>query len=233
MSLVVADEAEKVRRKCGGPDTTELPADDLNAFFTDDALEWINRRRPGVAITSFTTVAGTAEYDEKPANAYHVDQVWWRDVTWQVFSATMEVVPGQLDVDTQMAGISIIDNPSIVKDWYAKIRYYEDFFTGYGEETEEGEIRLVPEPTASGDSVYFSYTYPRWDVVTSVPDQYVEAVRHFATHCALEYLAMKRGVVRGAPGIRGGGGDREEKKAREYLERAEGLVPIAPAISVM
>jgi len=232
MSLVVATEAAKVRRRVGSPDTTELPEADLQAFFTVDALDWLNRRRPNKTITSLTTVNGQQDYDVKPSGAYRIIDVWWLEASWLTFSPSMKVVPGALDIDDQLVDFSTIDNPALVEAFYKKVSHYRDFFKGKGEETADGKVRLIPNPTNSDDTVYFCYTSARWSAVTSVSDEYVEAVRFHAMGCAAEYLSTKRGVITGGRNWSGGAGRNEAELAKKFFTQADALVPDMPVISI-
>ena len=128
MSLVVATEAAKVRRRCGSPDTTELPEADLQAFFTADALDWMNRKRPDRTITSFPTVASQQDYDVKPSGAYRIVRVWWLEAAWLTFSPDMRIIPDELDIDDQLAGLSVFDNPALITAFYKKVDHYRDFY---------------------------------------------------------------------------------------------------------
>lgn len=231
MSLVVAAEAVKVRRLCGDPDTTELPEATVQALLTEDAFDWINERKPKVSLTSLATVSGQQEYDSKPSNAYRIIDVWWMDATWLTFSPSMRVIIGAMDIDDQLAGISVIHNPSLVSQWFKKIANYDDFFKGAGYETEEGLIRLDPVPTSSGDPVYFAYSYPRYSVITAAENNHVQAIRYYVAHRAMQYLSEKRSIIRSGTGWSGGGGDREETLEEKFLDKANGLVPESPAIS--
>jgi hypothetical protein len=232
MSLVVATEAAKVRRMIGSPGTTELPAADLNAFFTDDALDWINSRRPSVAISSFTTVRNQQIYDVKPSNAIFVHRVWWLDASWLTFSPSMQVVPGALDIDDQLGGFSTFDNPALVQAFYKKITHYNDFFRGEGHETSAGVIQLTPRPLYAGDTVYFEYTFNRWSAVTAVVDEFVLGVRKYVASIAMQYLATKRGIVTGGRDWSGGAGVNERARAAELMVEAEAQVPETPFIDV-
>ena len=224
MSLVVATEAAKVRRLAGSPDTTMLSDADLTAYFNEDALDWINRRVPSRTIDNFTTVAGQQDYDEKPSNAYRVTKVWWLNASWLTFSPTMKVIPGALDIDNMMKGFQVMSNPAIVQAFYKSIEYYHDFFRGKGKETANGLIRLIPVATSTGDCVFFEYTSAKYAAITGTDAQYVEGVRFYVASLVLENLAIRRGVVTSGRGWSGGAGRNEERRAKELLLKAEGLV---------
>jgi len=231
MTIVIATEAAKVRRACGSPGTTQLPEADLQAFITEDALDWLNDRRPGENIDSFVTVAGRQEYDVMPSGSLRVKKAWWMDANWVTVSNDLRMVSNAVDMDDQMAGLSVIDNPSLVTIFYKKIVSYADSFRGAAEETSEGLVRLMPAPTSAGDTVFFHYTFAR-AAITVTADKYVPAVRHYATHLALDYLAQKRTVVVSGRNWSGGGGRIERDRSVEFLEKAEAIAPVPPLISM-
>ena len=231
MSLVLATEKTVVRSMCAGPDDTELPDDDLELCFTVRALAWINKRRPQKAITSFATIANQQDYDEKPATALKVTRVWWLNSTWMEFSPTMVVVPGSMDLNEQFSGMSTIDNPEMVTNFYKRINYYRQFFTGRGLETANGKIRLIPAPNSKGDAVFFEYSYPLTDI-EDVQDQYVDAVRNIAASYAMEFLATKRSVIVSTRNFRGGAGKMEKAFAKNYRDEAESQAPIVGGVFV-
>lgn len=231
MTMVVTTEATKVRRACGSPGTTQLPEADLEAMISEDALDWLNDRRPGESISSFTTVADQQEYDVKPSGALRIKKAWWLDANWVVVSADLRMVSNAVDMDDQMAGLSVIDNPSLVVIFYKKITSYSDSFRGTAEETSEGSVRLMPAPGRAGDTVFFHYTFARSTIAVTA-DQYVPAVRYYATHLALDYLATKRAVVTSGKNWAGGGGRVERDRSAEFLEKAEALAPTPPLISL-
>ena len=231
MSLVLVTEKATVRGMIGSPDTTELPDATLENFLTVNALAWINDKRPAKAITSFETIADQQDYDEKPAVALKVTKVWWLDSSWLKFSPTMEVVPGSMSLTAQFTGMSTIDNPEMVAMFYKKINYYQQFFQGYGKETEEGKIRLIPAPGNAGDAVFFEYSYPLTAII-NVQNQYVDGVRNIAASFALKHLAIKRGVIRSGRGWSGGGGAMEMAMAKDYENKAEAQVPTVGVISI-
>ena len=232
MSLVIADEIQAVRDMLGDPDTTELPTANMTRFFTTDALRWINLRRPAVAISSFTTVADQQDYDSKPANAYRIREVFWLDSTAGVPSTSIESYMQTQDFSIDMGGLSIFDNPAIVTAFYQKITQYEDYFKGEGKETEEGKIGLYPAPTVAGDTVYFTYEYPRWALVTAVSSEYVEAVRNIAAASAARFLAIRRGKITSGRNWSGGGGNLENEMRKEFLSEAERLAPEHFGVSI-
>jgi len=60
----------------------------------------------------------------------------------------------------------------------------------------------------------------------------VPAVRHYATHLALDYLAQKRTIVVSGKNWAGGGGRIERDRSAEFLEKAEAIAPVPPLISM-
>ena len=231
MSLVVATEAAKVRRMCGSPDTTDISDTNLQAFFTEDALDWMNDRRPKTAIRSFNTVQNQQVYDVKPASARRIVNVWWLDAGWNIFSPTMKTLPDALNLDQQLTGFSVLDNPALVTEFYKKVVEYERNFKGVGEETDNGKIRLLPAPTTTGDPVYFSYSFDRWSSITNIPREYVEAVRYFVAGMVMQYFFIKRGQITSGRNWSGGGGRNEEVMANSFMLRAHALVPTTPTIA--
>lgn len=221
----LSDIKARARRKAGSPTTVEYSDADLESVVTNDALDWINQRRPARAIGSFETVAEQQEYDEKPASAYQVERVFWMSSGYDVFSPEYQFLPSSLQIDDRMAGFSTVDNPALMEAYWKNISQYIRNFKGEGEETEEGKIRLVPVPGTTGDLVYFAYTYPRWSDVANVPLEYVEGLICKAAAVVLEELSVKRGVVRGSRIFTGGGGANEESTAARRLADAEAAVP--------
>lgn len=231
MTMIVATEAAKVRRACGSPGTTQLPEVDLQAFISEDALDWLNDRRPGECITSFDTVADQQDYDVKPAGALRIKRTWWLDASWVTLASDLRMIPAALDMNDSLAGLSVVDNPSLVAAFYKKMSAYNESFQGAAKETSEGLVRLLPAPSIAGDKVYFHYTFAR-ATITVTADKYVPAVRYYATHLALDYLAQKRGVVTSGRNWSGGGGRIERDRSAEFLEKAEALTPVPPLISM-
>ncbi|RLC99250.1 MAG: hypothetical protein DRI65_17430 [Chloroflexota bacterium] len=232
MSLVLADEKQLVRDMLGDPDITELPEANLGRFFTEGALRWINQRRPGVALTSFTSVANQQDYDSKPATAYRIKDVFWMSVDIPLYTPTVAVALDRGYQSQDLGGISTFDNPAIVEAFYQKIAYYNNSFKGTGEETAEGKIRLMPAPTTGGDTVYFTYTYPRWSDVTNTPAEFVDAVRNIAAAAAARFLAIKRGKITSGRNWSGGAGILENEMRKEFLEAADALAPQMSGIDV-
>jgi hypothetical protein len=225
----LTDYTNRVRFMLGSPDTTEIPDATIQNFITNDALTWINRRRPGCAITYLETVANQQDYDSKPASAYRVTKVWWMDADFEWFSPSMQYLPADQDLNFQMAGYSILDNPALVEMFYKQIAAYRGNFKGDAYETEEGKIRLSPTPGATGDKVYFEYSYPRWSDIANVPAEFVEAVCMIAASRSAEHLFVKRGMIRSGRDFSGGGGANENTMSQRFEERAECEVPIAAA----
>lgn len=219
-----------VRLLVGEPDTTEMPYGTVRSIIERRALTWLNRRRPGTAITYFETVDDQQDYDEKPAAAYRVTNVWWLDVDFEVFSPQMRYVPSGQDVQFQTAGFNVMDNPSLIEDFYKKVSAYHNNFSGSGFETEAGLIRLEPVPGSSGDRVYFEYTYPRFSAVDEVPEEFMEGLRYYAASLVLDYLFVKRGMIRSGRAFSGGGGENERELAEDFRARAESEVPRAMAV---
>ena len=226
MSLSLDDLTGYVRRMIGSPDTTELPDATIQGFLTVDVLDWINRRRPGRAITSFETVTDQQDYDEKPANAYKVVSVWWLSSDLEYFSPSMRYEAGSMDVNSNLAGFSLLDNPALVESFYKKISAYQGAFGGEGYETEEGQIRLAPYPGADGDTVYFEYTYPRWSDILNVGAEHLVGCKYKAAALCLEWLMIRRGFIRSGKNFTSGGGANERDLALSYLERAESEIPL-------
>ncbi len=223
-----------VRRLCGDPDVEEISVAAINSFIDTEALEWLNKRKPGEALSSFTTVAGTQDNDAKPANAYRVTKVFWMDSGYDVFSPSLRYFPTYMGVDENLAGFSIVDNPALVEMEFKKMSQYEGNFQGTGIETDEGKIRLEPIPGSTGDTVYFFYTYPRWTVATiaDVDAGYVEGLKLEAAALCLEYLAIKRGIVVSGRDFSGGAGRNETVASEKYHERAEGKIPAFSSVFV-
>lgn len=219
-----------VRRLCGNPDTTEVTNDDIESFLTGESLTWLNTRRPGKALTHFETVDAQQEYDVKPANAYFVTDVFWKSAGLDVFSPSLRFTPDSLDMNSSLAGFNIVTNPMVVEAAFKNYMQYEENFSGRGYETEEGKIRLEPIPSSSGDDVYFFYDYPRWTVVTTIPAEYIEALKHDSASRVLEMMSIKRGLIRSGRDFSGGGGANEMKFADKYRERADALIPDNTAV---
>ena len=231
MAIVVADERVKVRRLCGDPDIEEIADASIDAMYTEDALDWLNRRRSAYGLGSFETVNNQQDYDEKPANAYRVTKVWWQDTGWDTFSPDLRYPPDTLEYQNWLAGWQAIDNPAIVTVFYKKLSEYNYTFTGAGEETHEGKIRLMPVPGSNGYSVWFEYSYPLLSAITDCPAVYVEGIRYYVAQMVMSYLMVKRGVTRSGRNFSGGGGERENIMMLQYMERAEGYIPeLSPPI---
>lgn len=219
------DIKDRVRKKAGRPTTTEYSDADLETCVTKDALDWLNQRRPARAIGNFETVADQQDYDEKPASAYGVEEVFWMSAGYDEFSPQYKFLPSSLQIDDRMAGFSTVDNPALMETYWKSVGQYIRNFGGRGEETDEGKIRLVPVPDDTGTVVYFIYTYPRWSAVTAVPEEYVEALIHKAASVVLRELSVSRGVIRGSRIFTGGGGANEKEASDSYLADAEAAVP--------
>lgn len=221
---------EEVRELVGDPDTTEVPKNKIKSIISKRSLSWINRRRPDRKITYFETVANQQDYDEKPATAYRVSKVWWMDADFEFFSPSMRYVPPEQDINMQMAGFSVLDNPALATAFFKKISAYRNNFMGSGKETDEGLIRLESYPGNTGDKVYFEYTAPKWSDISDVPDVFIEGVTYHAASMVLDKLFVKRGMIRSGRTFTGGGGVNEERLAEKYLARAEREVPKPSAV---
>lgn len=214
-----------VRMLAGDPDSTTLVNTALERFITEQALEWLNKRRPGKALSSFTTVYGQQDYAVKPSNAYRITDVFWMSGGYDVFSPSLRFLPSSMDMDKSMSGFNTVDNPALVETFYKHVEQYKQNFKGNGWETEQGKIRLEPYPGEDGDTVYFFYTYPIYTTVASVPDHMIEGLKNKAAALVCEYLAIKRGRVRGGRNFSGGGGERETEAAERMHARADEIVP--------
>ena len=221
-----------VRGMCGDPDTTEMPDATIQGVLAEGALDWMNRRKPGKSIDfgSLVTVADQQDYDVKPSNAYIVTDVWWMQSDFEWFSPSMRFLPDSQDVNFQLAGFSVIDNPALVEAMYKNIETNRQYFQGRGVETEEGKIQLMPTPGSAGDIVPFAYTYPLWAGPTNVPDRWLEGYKAKAAELVLRRLFIKRGRVRSTRTGSGGGGENEQAMADYYLEQAESKVPVPLAV---
>lgn len=221
-----------VRRLCGSPDTTELIDSDLEDIITEDALFWLNRRLPNKKLTSFTTVEGTQDYtpDVDPDTLYEVTDVFWMSDGFDLFSPSLRFFPSTMDMDDRISGFSVVDNPALVTSVYKLMGQYKSNFKGSGYFTEERKIRLEPYPAETGNNVYYFYTCQRWSAVTSVVEPYVQALKKIAASIALDYLMIKRGLIRSGREFSGGGGEREKELATQLREQAEALVPEVMAV---
>lgn len=223
----LSDAMTYVRRRCGSPDLTECPADLVQENLEVHGLGWLNRRKPNHTIAYFLTVASQQDYSVLPAGGYEIVNAWWMDTDFEYFSPGMRVMPLEQQLDFQLAGFNAFDHPSSVEDFYKKVQAYANNFKGKHIVLPDGTLRLVPYPGNSGDKVYFEYTSPLYANVPAVSAKDIEGLICYAAHLTFEYLSVKRGVVRGGKNFTGGGGEREETKAKEYLEKAEGEIPVA------
>jgi hypothetical protein len=225
VSLIIANQRAIVQRLCGYPDQQEISSSNIDAIFHNEALDWLNNRRPAVGLTYFTTVADQQDYAVKPANALRIVDVWWQSQGADVFSPDLSYIPSSMEMTNAFAGFNIFDNPAIATEFYKKMSEYDHTFAASGFETLEGKIRLEPVPGSSGDKVYFEYSYPRWTHITQTPAEYVEAVRLYVASCVMQVLAIRRGIVTGGKDYSGGGGVNEIKYQEKFLADAEALVP--------
>ena len=221
---------DAVRKLCGNPDTTEMSDANIEAYLDDDALDWLNRRRSNITLTSLTTVADQQDYDDKPSDAYAIKDVFWGGSGIEVFSPTLKFIPSSMDMNQQTAGFSVIDNSSLVEIVYKNLEQYKRNFEGGGYETREGKIRLEPAPNTSGDTVYFFYTNPRFDAVTDITSEFLQGFKWKAASLILENLFIDRGIVRGGRDFSGGGGANEGVMAEKYEKRAEAAIPILGSV---
>lgn len=225
--MEISQMQKQIRLLCGDPDLTEVKNSDIQSMLTNQTLKWLNKQKPGRAINSFETVADQQDYSEKPSNAYHITEVWWMDSDFEFFSPDLRYVPPDQDINLQMAGFNIIDNPALTDIFYKNIEAYKTNFKGTGRETAEGKIRLESYPANSGDDVYFEYSYPRWDDVENVPDEYTDAMIYYCAHLVLNLLFVKRGRIRSGRAFTGGGGTNERELAQEYQEEAETILGLS------
>ena len=225
MSLIIVNQRAIVHRMCAYPDQQEISSSNIDAIFHNEALDWLNRRRPAAALTYLTTVADQQDYAVKPINAYRITRVWWQSQGADVFSPDLSYIPSSMEMSNAFAGFNIFDNPSIAAEFYKRMSEYDYTFAGTGWETPEGKIRMEPVPSNSGDKVYFEYTYPRWNVITDTAAEYVEAIRNYVASCVMQVLAIKRGNVTGGKNFSTGAGAMEEKYQKEFLAAAEAQVP--------
>jgi len=226
---------DRIRGMCGDPDDTEMPDATIEGILAAQALDWLNKRRPGKNIGSFSTVEDQQDYSVRTAlvaagyTVYRIVEVWWLDSDFEWFSPSMRYLPHEQDLNFQLAGISVLENPAIVEAFHRQLENYKVNFKGTGEETENGQVRLMPAPGNSGDAVYFEYSYPRWAGPANVPDQWIQGYQCKATELVLRRLAVKRGRVRSTRHGTGGGGENEKAEAERNLEEAESEIPIAGA----
>jgi hypothetical protein len=225
MSLIIANQRAIVQRLCGYPDQQEISSSNIDAIFHNEALDWLNNRRPAIGLSYFTTVANQQDYVVKPANAYRIVEVWWQSQGADVFSPDLSYIPSSMEMTNAFAGFSIFDNPSIATEFYKKMSEYDHTFGASGWETPEEKIRLEPVPSATGDKVYFEYSYPKVAHITNTPQVYVEAVRLYVASCVMQVLAIRRGNVTGGKDYSSGGGQNEIKYQEKFLADAEALAP--------
>ena len=221
----LSDLTTQVRRLIGNPSTTEFSDADLQGLLTIEALAWLNRRRPGKTLSSFTTVNEQQDYDEKPAAAYRVTEVFWMGGGYDLFSPSMRYLPSSMDVDDRIAGFNAVENPALIQVLYKHIEQYKRNFAGKGWETENGLIRLEPRPGETGDYVYYFYTHAQFAAVTDVGAEFVEGLKKMAAVMCLDYLFIKRGVVRSGKQFVGGGGANEDIVRKQYFDEAGSAIP--------
>ena len=219
-----------VRRMAGRPDIVEYPNDDIDEILQNDALEWLNKRRPGRRIRSFTTVADQQDYDAKPSDAYLVTDVWWMESDFQFFSPSMKYVASDHDINYRLAGFSVLEESAIVEAFHKQLETYKGNFKGEGYEYDDGKIRLEPVPGTTGETVYFECTYPLWSGPTVVPARCLPAYKAKAAEQVLRELAIKRGRVRSTRSGSGGGGENEAKEADRLKKKANAELPGAGLI---
>ena len=217
-----------VRRMSGSPDTTEMPDDDITGFALENALDWLNRRRPAEVIAYLTTAANQQDYD-MPSAAYHVTDVWWLTADFEWFSPSMQFTPADLNLNSSMAGFDVLDNPALVDAFRKQITSYQLNFAGKGFEVSTGtgrKIRLAPAPGSAGDRVYYQYTKAQFSGLVSIPDVYVPGFRLKTSEFVLRALAAKRSRIRSGKNYQGDGGEGASSLADRYEEQAEGEIPI-------
>jgi hypothetical protein len=221
-----------VRRKSGSPDIGELLNSDLEDIITEDVLAWINKRRPNKKLGQLTTVESQQDYTPSVGDdvLYEVTDVFWMSDGYDLFSPSLKFFPSTMDMDDRIAGYSVVDNPALVHIVYKAMEQYKNNFKGTGYFTEGRKIRLEPYPTEDGNTVYYFYTCQHWSSIVDVDDVFVDACKDIGAALVLEYLAIKRGIVRSAREFSGGGGEREIEAAKKFREKAEGLVPVAAAV---
>jgi hypothetical protein len=69
------------------------------------------------------------------------------------------------------------------------------------------------------------YSYPSYSAITGIDDKWSDAVCYMAAGCCLDYLALKRGMIRSGRNFTGGGGANEMTKSNEYRQKAIQLLP--------
>lgn len=222
---------DNVRALCGSPDTTEMPDATVQTHLDEFTLRWVNKRRPALYLTSFTTVNDQQDYDVIPSSAYLVRNVYWLSGDYEFFSDALRrhYMQSLEDVDVRLAGYSVLDNPSLTEAIYKALNEYNMSYQGEGWQTPEFKIRLKPYPTTTGDAVYFDYWAAQWSDVSAAGllTRYQDAVERYAAHSVLKALAIKRGVIRSSRGVSTGGGANEREMAKEYLTEAEALCPMS------
>jgi len=219
---------DKVRRKIGGPDTTDMPNATIEDYLTDDALTWLNHRDPNAIIVSFPTVANQQAYDVKPAAAYDVTDVWWDACNYINLGANLRFFPEGYEMNRQLAGFDAVGNPALVQIFYKQIEAYKDSFGGIGQEESDGLIWLYPTPGSTGENVWFRYTLARYAAVTAIADgsDHQEGLVKIAASMILgEPMFIKRGRIRSGRSFSGGGGANENILSGRLQDEAEGHVP--------
>lgn len=216
-----------VRMRLGNPDATEVPDLTISTMINFNALGWLNRRKPKKTIAYFMTVTGQQDYDIMPAGAYEIINCWWMDTDFEYFSPGMRVMPMEQNLNFQLAGFNAFDYPSAVEDFYKKVSAYSGNFKGRWEVTNDDKLRLIPFPGNSQDKVYFEYSSPLYAGVSNVSIKDIEGLICYACYEILNYLIIKRGMVRGGKNFSAGGGENEKEMAKTFLERAEGEIPVS------
>jgi len=186
-----------LRRAVGHAEDTALISDDLLNDCLDEARREVNLTWPNVGVGTFSTVADQQVYQNiMPAGSFRVRRVFW---------------PQDCDLNPPDELSMAVDPYLLDGYWYDDVNYTFDaaavlgiarqqeymrrLFEGNAKIQEPDTVYLMPTPSKSNVTVYFTFSSPRYATADDVQDIHGPPYYAWAKKCLHEALAAGRGAV--------------------------------------
>jgi hypothetical protein len=157
---------DELRALVGYSTDTVLCPDALCDAAIRRALDTLNGLRPAIGLGYFSTVADQQAYTPLPAGAYRIRQAWWPNDTTcpEVTQLTDSLAPYFGEPIDEFGTYTTLE-PAAVEAFVRVQSYLRRRLYGRAYVTEESSVwtvRLDPVPSSAGDTVFFSYSTPRY-----------------------------------------------------------------------
>ena len=228
-----------LRRAVGHGDDTALIDNDLLDDCLTEALRMVNVTWFVRGVGSFSTVADQQVYHPLQAGDYRLLKVFW-----PVDSSTCLPVELSSLIDRYLLtetvdefGVRRSYEPSLLIGFERQREYYNKLFAASAVVWDTNTVYLDPVPSAV-DTVYFTFSEPRFDAVADVTDPYAVAYFCWAKKTLHEALASGRGAlesVNSSAGVSMRTGARQShlEMAKREAKKWRGLLPpLRPARSM-